>query len=73
MSEWTTGELTQTIDRALDGVEGPALRLGVGIRLFLAKAEEDPVWCRFVVRVWKLGWRAGSVSFCQLRPGSRRS
>jgi AcrR family transcriptional regulator len=54
-SEWTTRELIETIEGALDGLEGPALRFGVGLRLFLAKSQADPVWCRFVSRVWKLG------------------
>ncbi len=54
-SEWTTRELIETIESAVEGVEGPALRFGVGLRLFLAKAHADPVWCRFVARVWKLG------------------
>lgn len=54
-SEWTSREMIETIDRALEGVEGPALRLGVGLRLLLAKAHEEPAWCGFVARVWKLG------------------
>jgi AcrR family transcriptional regulator len=54
-SEWTTRELIETIERALEGIEGPALRFGVGLRLFFAKAKADPVWCRFVARVWKVG------------------
>jgi AcrR family transcriptional regulator len=54
-SEWTTRELIETIETALDGLEGAALRLGVGLRLFFAKAVADPVWSRFVARVWKLG------------------
>jgi AcrR family transcriptional regulator len=54
-SEWTTRELIETIQGALEGVEGPALRFGIGLRLFFAKAQADPVWSRFVARVWKLG------------------
>ena len=27
----------------------------MGTRLFLAKAQSDPVWSRFVARVWRLG------------------
>ncbi len=54
-SKWTTRELIETIEGALEGVEGPALRLGLGLRLFFAKAQADPVWSRFVARVWKLG------------------
>src|SRR5271166_2453279 len=54
-SEWTTRETIEAIEAVLEGLEGPALRLGVGLRLFLAKAQSDPVWCRFVARVWKIG------------------
>jgi AcrR family transcriptional regulator len=54
-SEWTTRELVQDIDDAMAGIEGPTLRLGVGLRLFFARAQRDPVWCRFVARVWKVG------------------
>jgi AcrR family transcriptional regulator len=54
-SEWTTRELIETIEKALQGIDGPALRFGVGLQLFFAKAQADPVWCRFVARVWKLG------------------
>ena len=37
-----TRELIETIETALDGIEGPALRFGVGLRLFFAKAQADP-------------------------------
>ncbi|MCU1283186.1 MAG: transcriptional regulator, TetR family [bacterium] len=54
-SEWTTRELFQSIEDAMAGIEGPTLRLGVGLRLFFARAQHDAVWCRFVARVWKVG------------------
>jgi AcrR family transcriptional regulator len=54
-SEWTTREVVTAIEHALAGLTGPTLRLGVGLRLFLARAQRDPVWCRFVARVWKVG------------------
>jgi AcrR family transcriptional regulator len=54
-SEWTTREIIETIETALEGIEGAALRFGVGLRLFFGWAKTDPVWCRFVARVWKLG------------------
>ena len=60
-SEWTTRTLLDTVERALEGVEGPVLRYGVGTRLFLAKARRDPVWCLFVARVWKLGGLEGAL------------
>ena len=54
-SEWTTMQVNQSIAHAMAGLEDPTLRLGVGMRLFFARAQGDPVWCRFVARVWKLG------------------
>ncbi len=54
-SEWTTREVVTAIEGAMAGLEGPTLRLGVGLRLFFARALRDPVWCRFVSRVWRLG------------------
>src|SRR3954468_23992513 len=36
-------------------IEGPTLRLGVGLRMFFARARRDPVWSRFVARVGKVG------------------
>ena len=54
-SEWTTREVIETIETALEGIDGAALRFGVGLRLFFMKAQSDPVWCRFVARVWKVG------------------
>jgi AcrR family transcriptional regulator len=54
-SEWTTREVVESIENAIQDLDGPVLRLGTGLRLFFAKAQADPVWCRFVARVWKLG------------------
>jgi AcrR family transcriptional regulator len=54
-SKWATSELIETNAAVLEGLEGAALRFGLGLRLFLAKAHADPVWCRFVAHVWKLG------------------
>jgi len=54
-SEWTTRETIESIERALTGIEGPTLRLGVGLRLFFARAERDPVWARCVAKVGKIG------------------
>src|SRR5262249_33200975 len=45
----------ESIETALEDVEGPVLRVGLGLRVFFAKAHSDPVWCRFVARVWKVG------------------
>jgi AcrR family transcriptional regulator len=54
-SAWTTSELLYAIEEALEPLEGPVLRFGVGLRLFLEHARTDRVWSRFVARVWQLG------------------
>lgn len=54
-SEWTTRSLLGAIEAALEGLDGPVLRFGVGLRLFFARAQADPVWALFVARVWRLG------------------
>jgi AcrR family transcriptional regulator len=54
-SAWTTAEVVRSIQDAIAGIEGPTLRLGVGIRLFFSRAQRDALWCRFVARVWTVG------------------
>lgn len=43
--------LIESIKTELDRLENPLERLATGIRLWLRKAQEDPAWCRFIVRV----------------------
>jgi hypothetical protein len=45
----------EDIGQAMEGIEGPTVRLGVGLRLLFAHAQRDPVWSRFVARVWIVG------------------
>jgi AcrR family transcriptional regulator len=54
-SVWTTNSTVLSIDDAIQDIDDRAVRFGTGIRLFLAKAHSDPVWSRFIARVWKLG------------------
>jgi AcrR family transcriptional regulator len=54
-SEWTTQRTISTIETALETLDGPTLRLGVGLRLFCARARTDRVWSRFVARVGRIG------------------
>jgi AcrR family transcriptional regulator len=54
-SEWTTREVVEAIEGVLASLDGPALRFGVGLRLFFAFAQRDPLWARFVARVWSVG------------------
>lgn len=54
-SEWMTRELIESIEAALEPIDAPAIRFGVGLRMFFSKAQADPTWSRFVARVWKVG------------------
>lgn len=54
-SEWTTAQVIESIEDAIENLDEPTLRLGVGLRMFFAHAIREPVWAGFVARVWKLG------------------
>ena len=45
-------EVMLLIDKEIRSLKDPAIRFGVGIRLGMRWAEGNPLWCRFVVRVW---------------------
>lgn len=47
---WLEEDLMESIQQELEGLDDPADRLALGVRLWLAKAESDPVWCAFVAR-----------------------
>ena len=47
---WLEEDLMLSIERELDGLTDPADRLTMGVRLWLRKAEMDPVWCAFVAK-----------------------
>lgn len=47
---WLEEDLMASIQLELEGIDNPADRLALGVRLWLAKAESDPVWCAFVAR-----------------------
>lgn len=45
---WLEEDLMLSIERELEGLADPADRLTTGVRLWLRKAQMDPVWCAFV-------------------------
>lgn len=51
-SSWLTTDLVESIEGELQPIRDPALRHGVGLRLWLHKAASDPAWCGFVSRIW---------------------
>jgi AcrR family transcriptional regulator len=51
-------DLIASIVLELETITDPLVRLATGLRLWMAKAESDPAWCSFIVRVRR---RAGAV------------
>jgi len=45
---WLLDDLRQSVDDALEGITDPVLRIGMGIRLALRKAEQDRAWAAFM-------------------------
>lgn len=48
---WLSDDLMRSIEEVLANVEDPVTRLGLGMRLFMSRAEADRTWCAFVARV----------------------
>ena len=48
-------DLIDAIEPALGTRKDLAERFGLGVRLFMLKAQSDLEWCGFVARVWKIG------------------
>lgn len=48
---WLSDELILSIEEATADVQDPAIRLGMGIRLWIRRAEADRVWCAFMAGV----------------------
>lgn len=44
-------DMIRSITAELERLDRPLERLATGILLWLRKAQEDPLWCRFIVRV----------------------
>jgi AcrR family transcriptional regulator len=45
-----TDEMTARVDATLEGVDDPARRIAIGMRLFVRRAHQEPTWGRFVTR-----------------------
>lgn len=51
-SDLLSEELITRIDKEIRMIKDPALRFGMGIRLWMRWAENNPQWCRFIARAW---------------------
>jgi AcrR family transcriptional regulator len=68
---WLEEDLMLSIERELDGLTDPADRLTLGVRLWLRKAEIDPVWCAFVAKAVTHGDVVEETLRRDLRNGAR--
>lgn len=51
-STWLTDDLIESIESEIHTIADPVLRHGIGLRLWMHKAESDPAWCGFVTAIW---------------------
>lgn len=70
-TRWLEDDLMMSIERELAPFASPADRLTLGVRLWLRKAETDPVWCAFVAGAVKHGESVERTLEKDLRDGSR--
>ena len=82
-SVWLAEDLILSIEQELKPIRNPALRHGVGVRLWMAKAMQDQAWCGFVATIWlsridivqapfrniRLGMKAGEFSSPSIESG----
>jgi AcrR family transcriptional regulator len=68
---WLEEDLMQAIQHELEGIDDSADRLALGVRLWLAKAESDPLWCAFVARSVSHGQLVEDILHIDLSGGQR--
>ena len=51
-SEFLTEELVNLIDNEIRSFDEPAMRFGIGVRLWMRWAMANPSWCLFIARIW---------------------
>lgn len=68
---WLEEDLMLSIERELDGLTDPVDRLTLGVRLWLRKAQIDPVWCAFVAKAVTHGEAVEETLRRDLRDGAR--
>ena len=68
---WLLEDLAQSLDGALEEVTDPVLRIGIGIRLAMRKAEQDRAWAGFMGKFLHLQPLAGPRTDRALQRGLR--
>jgi len=51
-SEFLSEKIMKLIDKEIRQLRDPAMRFGLGIRLWMRWAESNPSWCLFIAQVW---------------------
>ena len=54
-SKWLSEELIEEIEGEVRSLTDPAIRFGLGIRLWMRWAQANPSWSLFIARVWNVG------------------
>lgn len=68
-SNWLTDDLIESIEGELRTIKDPALRHGVGMRLWMQKAALDPAWSSFVATIWFQGGYARDAPLRDIQMG----
>jgi AcrR family transcriptional regulator len=68
-STWLTDDLVESIEREIQTIADPVIRHGIGLRLWMKKAEIDPAWCGFVAGIWFHGGFAQKAPLRDIRLG----
>ncbi|NMM28935.1 MAG: TetR/AcrR family transcriptional regulator [Glaciimonas sp.] len=68
-STWLTDDLIESIESEIKTIDDPVLRHGIGLRLWMGKAESDSSWCGFVTGIWFHGGFALKAPLRDIRMG----
>ena len=70
-SAWLEDALMRAIQEAIEGLDDPLQRLATGVRIWLQRSREDPLFCAFVVRSRYRGHFVEKQLAADLRDGMR--
>ena len=70
-STWLTDDLVESIESEIHTITDPVIRHGIGLRLWMRKAELDPSWCGFVAGIWFHGGFAQKAPLRDIRLGMK--
>lgn len=71
-STWLTEDLVESIEREIRTIKDPVIRHGIGLRLWMKKAEVDSAWCGFVADIWFYGGYALDAPLRDIRMGMKQ-